>query len=88
MPLDVPERRTARRALHDITAKADVPLITEKNDSQERMPPRLNADPIESTDPTEPIDRIEPADPMDRIDPVEPIDRIEPLVFRRAIPPS
>lgn len=66
--------------------------MIEKNDSQDRMPPKLNADPIESTDPTDPIDRIDPADPMDRIDPVEPIERSEPLVVdfvtRCAIPPS
>jgi hypothetical protein len=57
---------------------AELPLITEKNETQERMPPKLSADPIDKTDPTDPIERIEPADPMDRIDPLDPIDRNEP----------
>jgi hypothetical protein len=68
----------------------DVALMTEKNDTQDRMLATLNADPIESTDPIEPMERIEPADPIDRIEPVDPMDRIEPEpgAFVRAIPPS
>jgi hypothetical protein len=57
---------------------ADLPLITEKNEIQERMPPKLKADPIDSTEPTEPMESTEPADPIERIDPVEPIDSSEP----------
>lgn len=74
-----------------MTEVVEAALITEKNETQERMLATLNADPIESTDPTEPIDRIEPADPMDRIDPVEPIERIDPDGFFfawRSTPPS
>lgn len=77
-----------RRAFQLSTDEVDVALITEKNDTHDKMLATLNAEPIESTDPTEPIERIEPADPMDRIDPVDPIERIEPLLVRRAIPPS
>jgi hypothetical protein len=61
-----------------MTEKADLPLITEKNEIHDRMPPKLNADPIESTDPTDPIERIEPAEPIESTEPVEPIERIDP----------
>ena len=53
-------------------------LMTEKNEIHERMPPKLKADPIESTDPTDPIESTEPADPIDRIDPVDPIESSDP----------
>jgi len=61
---------------------AELPLITEKNEIHDRMPPKLKADPIDSTDPTDPIERTEPAEPIDRIEPVDPIDRREPELPR------
>lgn len=57
---------------------ADFPLMIAKNDRNERMPPKLPADPIERMDPAEPIERIEPVDPIERIEPVDPIDRRDP----------
>ena len=61
-----------------MTENAELPLMTEKNETHERMPPKLSADPIDNTDPTDPIERIEPAEPIDRIDPLDPIDNSDP----------
>ena len=61
---------------------AEPPLMIEKNEIQERMPPKLKADPIDRIEPTDPIESTEPAEPIDRIDPVDPIERSEPELPR------
>lgn len=74
-----------------MTEVVEAALITEKNETQDRMLATLKADPIESTDPTDPIERIDPADPIDRIEPVDPIDHSDPgdvvVFFPRSITP-
>ena len=43
-----------------MTENAELPLITEKNEIHDRTPPKLNADPIERTEPVDPMERIDP----------------------------
>jgi hypothetical protein len=66
-------------------------VITDQQDSADRIDPTLAAEPTENTDPiepAEPTDRIEPADPIDKMDPAEPIDKIDPLEPMLRMEPS